>query len=224
MGIFSRKWEWTFSALKCVQRYKLMFQLRANTCWDHRVNRSGRVGTQSHYLHLQVDAGNRQVESVTFRIRAINFLERDKESGHPEVEDVQYLTQLCHNEATTWKPSKSPGWSDGSLEPREAPSNSALGAWLVPGLVCTQAHRWVSKGMWILVIHCPGPTVNQSDFSPSLCQALYSLRSSLWYLEGSERAVRSHIVTGTVIAGMEKSKGKGGWGKMKWISQTEEWR
>lgn len=201
-----------------------MFQLRANTCWDHRVNRSGREGTQSHYLHLQVDSGNRQVGSVTFRIRVINFLERDKESGHPEVEDVQCLTQLCHNEATTWKPSRSPGWSDGSLEPREAASNSALGAWLVPGLVCTQAHGWASKGMWILVIHRPGPTITQSDFSPSLCQALYSLRSSLWCLEGSGRAVRSHIVTGTVIAGMEKSKRQGGWGKMKWISQTEEWR
>ena len=74
IGIFSRKWKWTFSALKCVQWYKLMFQLRANTCWDHTVNRSNREWTKDHYLHLQADSGNCQVEWVIFRIRAIKFL------------------------------------------------------------------------------------------------------------------------------------------------------
>lgn len=75
MGIFKRKWKWTFNALKDVQWYKLLSQLKANMCQDHTVTRSSRESTKGHYLHLQTDFGNCQEEWVIFMTRAINFLE-----------------------------------------------------------------------------------------------------------------------------------------------------
>lgn len=70
MGIFKRKWKWTFSALKDV-----LSQLKANMCQDRTVTWSSRERTKGHYLHLQTDFGNCQEEWVIFLTTAINFLE-----------------------------------------------------------------------------------------------------------------------------------------------------
>lgn len=142
--LFSRKWTYTFGALKCIEWCKLTFRQKANTWRDHTATRSGRERTNDHYLYLQTDSGNCQVEWVLFRIRAINFLGRDQLSRHPQVKSTKRKTKPLTEEGHSLKEHRTAwlslrqalGWVKHLLV------LTALGTWLVPG-------PSVCKGSWV---------------------------------------------------------------------------